>query len=413
MHRCLYAALFSALLAALLVATEAMHLLGDCFPCSSNCATCSEIRTLRDAQGNPTGFKEVTIDASSCKNADLSWMCCRGASNGAANLACTLKPGGCSADGTPVYDFGKNKCNSKVQMGTFIVPNIAASVTIQIHDGRAAGTVNCDASANRCCGGSGSSCGTGTGVCEWVIANPFKSADTQCRAAAGDCDLPAKCTGSSKDCPANPFQPNTHVCRGSAGICDVEEKCTGSSAACPDDTFLPNTVTCRAAAGPCDVEEKCTGSAAACPADAKRPNGFVCRPAKDLCDVAEKCDGTSNDCPMDIVLRNKAKVFKDCFYCGMPAGTTAATLSREMTQLKNTWALGTCNTGSCDNHVFLTNANDIAKYCGATLPTTCPNNKALSNVAHGVCNGSTGTWNCILKQDAPFSGPVVAPWAMP
>lgn len=94
------------------------HLLGDCFPCSKNCAVCSEQRTLRNAQGNPTGFKEITIDASSCKNGDLSWMCCRGASDGAANLACTLTPGGCSADGTPVYDFGKNKCDSKVQMGT-------------------------------------------------------------------------------------------------------------------------------------------------------------------------------------------------------------------------------------------------------------------------------------------------------
>ena len=30
-----------------------------------------------------------------------------------------------------------------------------------------------------------------------------------------------------------------------------------------------------------------------------------------------------------------------------------ATILVEMTPLKNTWALGSCNTGSCDNHILV------------------------------------------------------------
>lgn len=48
----------------------------------------------------------------------------------------------------------------------------------------------------------------------------------------------------------------------------------------------------------------------------------------------------------------------------MPLGTTAATLGNELTYLKNTWSLGTCNMGSCDFHYFLTSASDVATYCG-------------------------------------------------
>lgn len=55
---------------------------------------------------------------------------------------------------------------------------------------------------------------------------------------------------------------------------------------------------------------------------------------------------------------------RDCFYCGMPLGTTAATLGNELTYLQNTWSLGTCNMGSCDAHYFLTSASDVATYCG-------------------------------------------------
>ena len=88
----------------------------QCFACA-NCATCREVKTLRDAQGNPTGFKEITIDASACKNDDLSWMCCRGAKNATASLACTLKTDGCEANDAPSYEYGKNKCDN-VQAAT-------------------------------------------------------------------------------------------------------------------------------------------------------------------------------------------------------------------------------------------------------------------------------------------------------
>ena len=89
---------------------------GQCFACA-NCATCREVKTLRNATGYPTGFKEITIDASACKGDDLSWMCCRGAKNATANLACTLKTDGCEANDAPSYEYGKSKCNN-VQAAT-------------------------------------------------------------------------------------------------------------------------------------------------------------------------------------------------------------------------------------------------------------------------------------------------------
>jgi hypothetical protein len=82
-----------------------------------------------------------------------------------------------------------------------------------------------------------------------------------CRAAAGDCDVEEKCTGSSADCPGDAFVAADTVCRAAAGDCDVEEKCTGTSAACPANAFRPDSFVSRqAAAGGCDAEEKCTGS---------------------------------------------------------------------------------------------------------------------------------------------------------
>ena len=43
----------------------------------------------------------------------------------------------------------------------------------------------------------------------------------------------------------------------------------------------------------------------------------------------------------------------------------------ELNQLKNTWALGSCNTGSCDSFEFIAiypdskyTENDVKNYCG-------------------------------------------------
>jgi len=96
---------------------------------------------------------------------------------------------------------------------------------------------------------SGTACADDGNVCTTDACNgasvtcqhPPGNAGTQCRAAAGECDLAETCTGTSATCPANGFKPSSTVCRASRGGCDPAERCTGSSAACPADTGCTDT----------------------------------------------------------------------------------------------------------------------------------------------------------------------------
>ena len=160
---------------------------------------------------------------------------------------------------------------------------------------------------------------------------PAGNLGTECRAAAGDCDVAEACDGTNAACPAdatkqsgtactddgNPCTTDTcdgtsntcqHAagnagteCRAAAGVCDVAEACDGTNTACPADAFQPSTTVCRAGAGACDVAESCTGSSADCPADAFQDQGTVCRAAVDACDIAELCTGSGAACPADAV----------------------------------------------------------------------------------------------------------------
>jgi Ca2+-binding RTX toxin-like protein len=85
--------------------------------------------------------------------------------------------------------------------------------------------------------GKNTSCCTDS--CEIVTAA------TQCRAAAGVCDVVESCTGTSGSCPADSLKAAGIECRASAGQCDVAESCTGSSANCPTNGFKPNGTTCN------------------------------------------------------------------------------------------------------------------------------------------------------------------------
>ncbi|PSC70909.1 BNR repeat domain [Micractinium conductrix] len=172
-------------------------------------------------------------------------------------------------------------------------------------------------------------------------------------------------------------------------------KCDGTNKVCTIDAVADTSVVCRPANGPCDVEDKCDGTNKACTADAKQPATFECNPARDLCDAAETCDAVTILCPTDVVRRDKGKGFKcgrDCFYCG-------AESAKELTQMRNTVGLGSCNMGTPAH----------TTYCVGPVLRTCPNVKALSNVVHAVCNGATGGWTCVDKQDGTFTGPVYPP----
>ena len=118
-----------------------------------------------------------------------------------------------------------------------------------------------------------------------------------CRSAAGVCDQPETCDGTSTACPADGFLGASTVCRPAFGGCDVEERCVGNSASCPADAARPRQFECRAAVGPCDEPELCDGEGKACPADRLKPSLTICRLPSAECGGTEYCDGASSACP--------------------------------------------------------------------------------------------------------------------
>src|SRR5579884_1837130 len=132
-----------------------------------------------------------------------------------------------------------------------------------------------------------------------ICQHPPGNAGAVCRQAAGPCDLPSLCTGTSATCPPDVLVPAGTVCRPAVDVCDVAEDCTGTSALCPPDSYAPGGTVCRPPAGPCDVAEICSGTSVSCPPDSVRAAGAVCRPAAGPCDVPETCDGVDVTCPPD------------------------------------------------------------------------------------------------------------------
>ncbi len=174
------------------------------------------------------------------------------------------------------------------------------------------GSYTCDATTNFQCVATflTTECRAAAGVCDVAENCPGNSVDcpttdakepstTECRGDQGLCDVPESCDGTSNDCPADAKEPSTTECRGDQGLCDVPESCDGSSNDCPADAKEPATTECRGDQGLCDVPESCDGSSNDCPADAKEPATTECRGDQGLCDVPESCDGESNDCPAD------------------------------------------------------------------------------------------------------------------
>src|SRR5262249_22423057 len=122
---------------------------------------------------------------------------------------------------------------------------------------------------------------------------------TECRAAAGECDLAEKCTGiAGQGCPSDTLKTSGAECVDDGNPCTVDQ-CDGSGMDCQHRVGNAGAV-CRAAAGACDAAETCSGTSATCPDDLKRDAGDVCRPPAGACDVAETCDGTNDDCPADV-----------------------------------------------------------------------------------------------------------------
>src|SRR5436309_9578923 len=112
-----------------------------------------------------------------------------------------------------------------------------------------------------------------------------------CRAAAGECDLPETCTGTSATCPADTgaVKAAGTACTDDGKPCTLDQ-CNGTSTSCQHPAGNAGAV-CRAAAGPCDVAETCTGASPTCPADAFLPSSRACRAAAAPSHLAAACPG--------------------------------------------------------------------------------------------------------------------------
>ncbi|MFH1807576.1 MAG: hypothetical protein ABIJ09_02435, partial [Pseudomonadota bacterium] len=154
-------------------------------------------------------------------------------------------------------------------------------------DGEVNGSEDCD---------EGAANGLTTSCC--TTSCTLVAVDTECRAAAGDCDLAEVCTGAAGACPADVLDSTT-VCHVSGGACDPAETCNGVDVDCPADV-LDSTTVCRVSGGACDPAETCNGVDVDCPADL-RDATTVCRVSGGACDPAEPCNGVDVDCPADVL----------------------------------------------------------------------------------------------------------------
>src|SRR5438094_63821 len=122
----------------------------------------------------------------------------------------------------------------------------------------------------------------------------FASSTNTCRAAAGECDLPETCTGSSATCPADgPRKASGTACTDDGNACTLDQ-CNGTSVDCQHPVGNAGAV-CRAAAAECDLAETCTGTSSTCPADVKKASGTSCTADSNPCTL-DQCDGTNNTC---------------------------------------------------------------------------------------------------------------------
>jgi hypothetical protein len=135
---------------------------------------------------------------------------------------------------------------------------------------------------------NGAANGTAGQCCSATCA--FEPVTTECRVAAGACDVAETCTGAAAACPADALVPASTECRAAADVCDVAEVCDGVAPTCPADAFEPPTTECRPQAGQCDLAELCTGAGAACPVDGDAPDSTPCDDAVS-CTSPDVCTG--------------------------------------------------------------------------------------------------------------------------
>lgn len=227
----------------------------------------------------------------------------------------------------------ENLCTTEVCQGTTCAHVAAPNATV-------CRPANGECDVAETCGGAtdcpadgfktnGTDCTADDKICtldqctDGVCAHPAGNAGTECKPAAGECDVAESCDGTNPNCPSDAAKPDktlctldgnlctddwciagscTHpagkagnVCKPANGDCDLEEVCDGITPSCPNDATKPNGTACKDDDLPC-TEDKCESGLCVHPAGNA---GTVCRAPTGDCDIGESCTGSSSTCPND------------------------------------------------------------------------------------------------------------------
>jgi parallel beta-helix repeat protein len=111
----------------------------------------------------------------------------------------------------------------------------------------------------------------------------FKPTSVVCRTAAGECDMPENCPGNGPNCPSDAKKPFPTPCTDDGNVCTLDQ-CDGQTNTCTHPPGNTGTV-CRSAAGQCDMPELCNGTSTPCPPDTFKPAGTSCDADHDVCTI--------------------------------------------------------------------------------------------------------------------------------
>lgn len=144
------------------------HLAGTCTwtcdnaPSIADCLTCSVDDTI-ELTDDPAHDYRIKLNLNGCKGGAVSWVCCRD--------GCDVAPDTSLCTSLEVTAAGR-KCED-TSVVWVDVNEAQPQITIQVHDGKQAGTGNNAETGNcpgpTCCGGGGGSCGTPTHVCNYQL----------------------------------------------------------------------------------------------------------------------------------------------------------------------------------------------------------------------------------------------------
>ncbi|MEM9863508.1 MAG: hypothetical protein AAF938_18070 [Myxococcota bacterium] len=246
----------------------------------------------------------------------------------------------------------------------------------------------CEAGITSCLGG----------VQDCEPAGP-EDAGTECRTAAGPCDVVDICDGASVECPDAFADPGT-MCAEAEGPCAEAAACSGETAACPAATLLPANTGCTLPSGgdgfcdglsaacqdgcvpgaPCNLNEcqrgtfACDGAVPRCVFDANVPDGTECRPDE---------EGLWSDCSRPTTCAESGTESRTVIRFACSAGSCNSTLDNETRACSVDTDGDTCGSGfSCPSFGACQFSNTCAT--SGTRSRTCTRQMCASGTCQSM-----------------------------